>query len=264
MKIIKRILADITAGNHLDSYIYIPVGIAILIVGLFSNLQTGIYFSVMLAGIMILITSFISLKWAIAGMGAGNFEGLSSFQLTPPPLRETLTHAKKSILVMGTEISVIVRDELEFLTKKAENGCKVQLLFMAPYDELGQPNSNVDYQSEIIKGKHNHLHAHNLITTTKTLQEWLENMNQEARVNIEVKAYFHLMPFKCILIDSDLRRSAMIKIEPYLFKRKTEWKPNFDIELDRSAEAFFTFEKVVKEVWNSATDVCKIHIPEPY
>jgi len=179
MKIIKRILADITAGNYLDSYIFIPVGIAILIVGFFSNLPISIYFSVMLAGIMILITSFISLKWAIANKGASDFEGLSSFRLTPPPLRETLAHATKSILVMGTEISEIVWGELEFLTKKAENGCKVQLLFMAPYDELGQPNSNVDYQSEIIRGKHDHLHANSLVTTTKTLQEWLECMNKK-------------------------------------------------------------------------------------
>ena len=70
------------------------------------------------------------------------------------------------------------------------------------------------------------------------------------------------MPFKCILIDSSLKRNAMIKVEPYLFKRKTEWKPNFDIEFDRSSDAFSTYEKVVEEVWISALDVCKIQIPE--
>ena len=52
-----KVFQDIKSGRNLDIYIYLPVGIGIIIVDLFTEVPASVYYGIVLAGISIIILS---------------------------------------------------------------------------------------------------------------------------------------------------------------------------------------------------------------
>lgn len=172
------------------------------------------------------------------------------------PNRETLIsldkiiiQAQKEIILYSVQHGALVHQCLGLLQQKAESGCKIKILMMAPKNSLGEINPNV-LESE------SHRRYKGLLSqiesSTKSLKEWVNSLNFPAQKMIEIRTYQECPIATYLFIDKD-DSNGFVQVELLLYGIHVQDMPHYIVYKNENERFLKTHIESFEKLWaNSA------------
>ena len=153
-----------------------------------------------------------------------------------PPLEHSFNQAKKEIILYAVQHSAVVHQYLGLLRDKAQKGCQVKILMMAPRMPNGEVNPNVR-ESESQRRYVGLLPQ--IENNTRTIQEWWGSLSESAKQMVEVRAYQEYPVATYTFIDRN-EANGYVLVEIQHYGIHVHDMPHYIVnKKDRSSAQFF-------------------------
>lgn len=180
---------------------------------------------------------------------ASDVEGIFSFHKNrgaePHLIDRYLPEATKEVALLAVQFNSVVHQYLGTLAEKADSGCEVKILMMAPRDKHGKINPNVAaYQSQRTYTK---LLAR-LESTTDTFVKWLASLESQVRDNIQIRQYLEHPTVSMFFVDRHTSE-GFLRVEVLPYKADAHDFPNYQVLHRQDAEFFDFHSKSFDLLW---------------
>jgi hypothetical protein len=240
MSILRDILDDLLNKRCLESYATIACGVVLLLVSVLGGHPAVATNAILAAVLVVLYSNVLRAREAWPIQPKQDISGISAFHkdrgVEAHLIARLLPKARHEIAMLAVQFSSVVHDYLGALAEKAEEGCQIKILMMAPRDAQGNVNPNVEaYESQ---RTYTNLLSR-LDDTANTLARWVTSLAPSIRKQIEIKQYLEHPTVSMFFIDrADVDGFLRVEVLPY--KADAHDFPNYHVRR-RDDEGFYDF-----------------------
>lgn len=252
MNQLRNILNDLKNKQYIESYIALVFGISMLVLDVVGNVGQSIINKVILTILTALVYLLILERREYSKLlRQDNIEDITVFHPNRDkivPIGEHLNRAKREIITFAVQHSALIHQYLGLLERKARTGCKVKILMMAPRDENGEINPNVEELRSHVT--YNGL-SNQLDSSIESFKKWFEALNISIRQNIEIRCYRQLPKESYLFIDKD-ESYGYVQVEIYLYGIHVHDMPHYVVTKKESPEFFKTHLDSFEKLWQES------------
>jgi hypothetical protein len=252
MNELRTIWNDIRNRNFLESYIVLAVGAVILVADIFGAIDPPVMNEVILAVLSAIVYLIVLERREYQRMSAQrdrDIEGITVFHPNRDsllPLDRILRKAKKELILYAVQHSYVIHQCLGLLEEKAEAGCKIKILMMAPRSVDGEVNPNV---MESASHRRYAGLLEQIESSAKSFQSWLGSLSASARQMVEIRTYLECPVATYTFIDKD-ETSGFVQVELLLYGIHVHDMPHYIVTKKDDGRFFDTHCESFDRLWS--------------
>ena len=219
---LQRIFKDFQAGRNIEIYVLTLLAIVIAVLDIFNVVNQLIANAVILSVLAALLYGRILDRRQFENQ----IHGIREFhenRETVPSLQETLSGAKRELLLIGVALTSVVHSQRALLENLARKGCKIKIAVWKPPSDNQQRALLIEKLEDVIDVPDL---ERNLPGNIERLRHWYSSLDESARKNIEIRGYTAFPSLSIIFVDKD-NPEGLVHVEPIIYRAPPEELPSF-------------------------------------